>query len=147
MTTADEVNHDGTTARRVGYGENTPPEVERIITLIMDAAFRVHRAAGPGLLESVYQECMMHEFLKMGLRIQWELSVPIFYDGILLKTSLRIDLMVEDLVVVELKAVEKLIPLHTAQVITYLKLTQKRVGLLINFNSEQLKNGFKRIVF
>jgi GxxExxY protein len=145
----DLINHDDTTTRRgmgVGFGENTSPDIERIVTLIMDAAFKVHRALGPGLLESVYEECMIHELTKMGLKVARQQDVPVFYDGVLLKTSLRIDLFVEDVVVVELKAVEKSIPLHQAQLITYLKLTNKRIGLLINFDVERLKDGLKRIV-
>ena len=140
-----QVNHDDTTTRR--YGENTSPEIERVVTLIMDAAFKVHRALGPGLLESVYHECMLHELAKMGLKVQSEFEVPVWYDGIQLKSRLKVDLLVEDSVVVELKAVEKHHPLFEAQLITYLKLTRKRIGLLINFNVERLKDGFKRIIY
>ncbi len=141
-------NHDGTTARRedAAFGENTSPEVERIVALIMDAAFKVHRTLGPGLLESVYEECMVHELAKLGLKTVRQQDLPIAYDGLILKSKLRIDLIVEDLVIVELKAVDKNIPLYQAQLITYLKLTGKRVGLLINFNVERLKDGFKRMV-
>ena len=140
-----QVNHDVTTPRR--FGENATPEIERVVTLIMDAAFKIHREFGPGLLESVYHECMLHELAKMGLIVQSELEIPIWYDGIQLKSRLKIDLLVEDCVVVELKAVEKHHPLFEAQLITYLKLTKKRVGLLINFNVERLKDGFKRIIY
>lgn len=140
-----QINHDDTTTRR--YGENTAPEIERVVTLIMDAAFKVHRELGPGLLESVYHECMLYELAKLGLKVQSELEVPVWYDGIQLKSRLKIDLLVENLVVVELKAVEKHHPLFEAQLITYLKLTRKRIGLLLNFNVERLKDGFKRIIY
>jgi GxxExxY protein len=143
---SDLLRHDGTTAGRVAFGENTPPETERIVTLIMDAAFKIHRTLGPGLLESVYEECMVHELARMGLKLHRQLELPIHYDGLLLKAKLRIDLIVEDAIIVELKAVEKNNPLHQAQLLTYLKLTNKRIGLLINFNTEYLKTGFKRII-
>jgi GxxExxY protein len=130
----------------MGYGENTSPEIERVVTLVMDAAFKVHRALGPGLLKSVYRECLVYELSKMGLSVAAEQEVPVCYDGVLLKAHLRIDLLVEDLVLVELKAVEAHSRLFEAQVLTYLKLTRKRIGLLINFNVERLKDGFKRIV-
>jgi GxxExxY protein len=130
----------------MAYGENTAPEIERVVTLIMDAAFKVHRALGPGLLESAYAECMPHELTKMGLRVLREVDVPVIYDGVRLHTGLRIDMVVEESVVVELKAVEAHNTLFEAQLLTYLKLTKKRVGLLINFNVERLKDGLKRIV-
>jgi GxxExxY protein len=128
------------------YGENTTPELEAIVTKIMDGAFKVHRQFGAGLLESVYEACLVHELKKSGLKVQRQVNVPIYYDGVLLDSPLRLDLPVEDAVVVEIKAVEKMNNLFEAQVITYLKLTNKRIGLLINFNVRQLVDGFKRII-
>ena len=128
------------------YGETTTKEVEAIVTRVMDAAFKVHRALGPGLLESVYESCLFYEITKIGLKVGRQVDLPIFYDGVLLDTPLRIDLLVENAVVVELKAVEKMHSLYEAQVITYLKLSKKRIGLLINLNVGQLASGFKRVI-
>lgn len=130
----------------MGFGDTTSPEMERIVTAIMDAAFKVHRALGPGLLESVYETCLCHELTRAGFRVERQVAVPIAYDGLLLESGLKIDLMVEGLVIVELKAVEKHNTLYDAQLLTYLKITKKRVGLLINFNVKFLKDGFKRVV-
>lgn len=121
-------------------------EAERVVTQLMDAAFKVHRELGPGLLESVYEVCLCHELKKQGVPFEKQVSLPVVYDGTRLDAGLRLDLLVANLVVVELKAVEKLIPLYDAQLLTYLKLSGKRLGLLINFNAAVLKDGFKRLV-
>ncbi|MBX9790399.1 MAG: GxxExxY protein [Pirellulales bacterium] len=121
-------------------------ETERVAAAVMDAAFKVHRALGPGLLESVYEACLCHELVRHGIAFERQLSLPVVYEGVRLDAGLRLDLLVANLVIVELKAVEHLIPLYEAQVLTYLKLTGKRLGLLINFNSPKLKDGFKRLV-
>ena len=113
---------------------------------IVDAAIKVHSALGPGLLESAYCVCLRHELIKRGLRVASEVPVPISYDGIKLEAGYKLDLLVEDTVVVELKAVEALAPIHQAQIISYLKLAHKPVGLLINFHSLHLKDGIKRFV-
>ncbi|SRR5258707_10142142 len=113
---------------------------------IVDAAMKVHSALGPGLLESAYAVCLRHELIKRGLRVTSEVPVPVVYDGIKLEAGYRLDLVVEDAVVVELKAIEALAPIHQAQVISYLKLTGKPIGLLINFHSLHLKDGIKRFV-
>lgn len=112
---------------------------------ILDAAFRIHRELGPGLLESVYEAVVAHELMQHGLSAQRQLSVPIKFDGIVFDEGFRADLMVEGKVVVELKSVEKLQPVHAKQLLTYLKLTGCRLGLLINFNEELLKTGIKRV--
>ncbi len=112
----------------------------------MDAAFRVHRTLGPGLLESVYEVCLCHELRKAEMPFQRQHGLPVFYDGLRLDTGLRLDLLVDDCVVVELKAIESIMPIHDAQLLTYLKLANKRLGLLFNFNVSLLKDGFKRIV-
>lgn len=126
--------------------EPIPAETERVVTQVMDAAFKVHRALGPGLLESVYEICLCHELAKQNIPFQRQLSLPVVYDGIRLDAGLRLDLLVQDVVIVELKAVEKMNSLYEAQLLTYLKLTGKRIGLLINFNTPVLKDGFKRLV-
>jgi GxxExxY protein len=123
-----------------------PEAVERVATAIVDAAFTVHKTLGPGLLESVYEACLCHELRKRGLRFERQLELPIVYDGVHLDVGLRLDLLVEKSVVVELKAVEKHQPLFEAQLLTYLKLTSQRLGLLINFNVSLIKDGIKRVI-
>lgn len=114
--------------------------------LIVDCAFKVHTAIGPGLMESVYQECMMKEFYKRSIAFKSEHHMPIWYDGDQLKTPYRVDFLVEDSVIVELKSVEKLLPIHEAQALTYLRLSKYRMALLINFSAPLIKDGIKRFV-
>ena len=113
---------------------------------IVNAAMKVHSALGPGLLESAYAACLRHELIKRGLRVASEVPVPVVYDGIKLEAGYKLDLHVEDTVIVELKAIEALAPIHQAQIISYLKLAHKPIGLLINFHSLHLKDGIKRFV-
>jgi GxxExxY protein len=113
---------------------------------VVDAAMRVHTVLGPGLLESAYEGCLLHELRKRGLNAANQVGLPVIYDGVQIDVGYRIDLLVEDLVIVELKAVEALAPIHEAQLLTYLKLSGKKVGLLINFNVLHLKDGIKRRV-
>lgn len=113
---------------------------------IIGCAIEVHKSLGPGLLESAYQECLYYELIKSGLKVQKELSCPVIYKEIKLEYGYRLDLVVENLVVIELKAVEKLTSSHKSQLLTYLKLGNYKLGLLINFNESILKNGIKRIV-
>jgi len=113
---------------------------------IIGAAIEVHRILGPGLLESTYAECLRIEFDGRGLRYVSELSIPIVYKGTTLDSAYRIDLIVEDRVVIEVKSVAKVLPVHEAQVLTYLKLTACPLGLLINFNEARLVDGVHRIV-
>ena len=126
--------------------EPIPEEVERIGKEVVDAALKVHRALGPGLLESVYEACLCHELTKRGIKVQRQLELPIVFDGEQIETGLRIDVLAGECVIVENKSVEKMIPLFEAQIITYLKLTGKRLGYLINFNVPLLKEGLKRFV-
>lgn len=115
---------------------------------IIGAAIKVHTALGPGLLESVYQKCLLLELRKQGLHVLSEVPVSVNYAGELISDEgFRIDLLVENKVVIELKAVEKLLPLHKKQLLTYLKLSGIRVGLIINFNVKMLKEGVERLVF
>jgi GxxExxY protein len=112
---------------------------------IIGAAIEVHRKLGPGLLESVYRACLARELVLRGLSFEQEKPLPVEYKGVLIDCSYRLDLIVAGKVVVEVKAVDALLPVHEAQLLTYLKLTGCRVGLLINFNVPVLKNGIKRL--
>lgn len=123
-----------------------PPELNLISGKVVEAAFAVHSTLGPGLLEGIYETCMSHELTKRGLRVKRQVSLPVVYDGHNLEGALRLDMLVEDVLVLELKAVEEILPVHLAQVLTYLKLSGRRLGLLINFNVERIKEGIKRIV-
>lgn len=123
-----------------------PTSTEQIASAIVDSAVTVHKALGPGLLESVYEICLGYELLKRGIPFRRQLDLPVLYDGVQLPTGFRIDMMVNECVVIELKSVEAILPVHEAQLLTYLKLTDKRLGFLLNFNVPLMKNGIKRIV-
>lgn len=123
-----------------------PDEFNVVSGAVVDAAFAVHKTLGPGLLESVYETCLAHECSKKGLAVQRQVVVPIVYDGHRFDDGLRLDLLVDGKVVIELKAVDVLQAVHRAQVLTYLKLAHKRLGLLINFNVPRIKDGIQRIV-
>lgn len=126
---------------------NTPNPIENEFSSIcFDAAFEVYRQLGPGLLEKVYQECLFIELTRAGLLVQQEVYLPVIYKGEALKINYRIDLLVEKKVIIEVKSVENLNGLHRAQLLTYLRLSGKRLGLLINFNTDLLKNDIKRVV-
>ena len=121
--------------------------VENVLTdRIIGCAIEVHRHLGPGLLESVYEECLCYELSQMGIRFERQVHLPLVYKGIKLQCGHKLDLVVEDSIVVELKSIEDLTPVHQAQLLTYLKTSNKKVGLLINFNVQYLKNGLKRVV-
>ena len=113
---------------------------------IVRAAITVHSALGPGLLESAYRACLCHELSKRGLRSDVEVVLPLKYDGVTIDVGYRLDLLVEDAVIVELKTVRKLLPVHQAQLLSYLRLSNRRLGLLINFNVYRLLDGVKRMV-
>ena len=121
-------------------------EEERIGKIIVDAAIAVHRFLGPGLLESVYEVCFCHELAKRGLALRRQVMVPILYDGIIFEEGLRLDVLVEDRVICELKAVAVMNPVYEAQLLSQLKLTGNRLGYLINFNVPLIKNGIKRVI-
>jgi GxxExxY protein len=121
-------------------------EIDRVTEAIIGAAIAVHRAIGPGLLESAYQACMEFELAERGLQVKPQDPLPVVYKGVRLDCGYRIDLIVENAVIVELKSVDKVIPIHEAQLLSYLKLSSKTVGLLINFNVPILKQGVRRIV-
>ncbi len=119
-------------------------DINEVSGSVIDAAMKVHTALGPGLLESAYEVCLMHELRKQGRKVFSQVELPISYDGITLDVGYRIDLLVDDCVIVELKSVDKLLPIHEAQLLSYLKLSGKKVGLLINFNVTRLTQGIKR---
>jgi len=119
---------------------------EKTTEMIIGAAIMVHRQLGSGLLESVYEVCLAHEISECGLKVKRQVDVPIRYNNCELDCGFRIDLLINDEVIVELKVVEKVLPVHEAQLMTYLKLANKRVGLLINFNVVKLTNGIMRRV-
>ena len=122
------------------------PDLNEITRGIIAAAIEVHRHLGPGLLESAYQECICHELSRTGLSFTREVHVPLTYKGLTVDCSYRLDLLVEDEIVVEIKTVEQILPVHSAQLLTYLKAANKQIGLLINFNVLVLKHGIKRVV-
>ncbi len=142
------MNHKGTkgTKEDMKHFERIDPETERTAGQVVDAAFKIHRIFGPGLLESAYQACLAYELRKRGLKVEVEIPVPLVYEEVKLDVGFRIDLFVEGKLIVELKAVEALLPIHEAQVITYLKVTKQRLGLLINFNEPLIKDGIQRVI-
>ena len=119
-------------------------EINQITERIIGCAIEVHKELGPGLLESAYEECLFYELLKAGLKVERQVPVPVIYKEIKLECGYRMDILVEKTVIVELKTVDALIPVHEAQILTYLKFAKKEIGLLINFNVTLLKNGIKR---
>ncbi len=121
-------------------------ESNEITGEIINCAIKVHKALGPGLLESVYEKCLAYELSKRGLKVEVQKEMPIVYEEIVFDKGYRIDLLVEDSVVVELKSVSEMKPIYSAQTLTYLKLAKLKVALLINFNEILLKNGIKRLV-
>jgi GxxExxY protein len=123
-----------------------PPNVERVGKVVLDAAFKVHTALGPGLLESVYQMCTAYETRESGLQVATEVALPVVYRDIQMDAGLRLDMLVENCVIVEFKSVENMNPIYEAQLLTYLKLTGIRLGFLMNFNVVRLKDGIKRLV-
>ena len=126
--------------------EPIPPETERVARAVLDAAFKVHSALGPGLLEQVYEACLCFELSKACLRFERQKTLPVLYESVRVDAGLRLDLLVEDAVIVELKSVQEIVPLHRAQVLTYLKLSGKRLGLLLNFNVVHMRDGIDRLV-
>ena len=117
-----------------------------IAAIVVDAALKIHKTLGPGLLESVYQATLSFELQKRGLRVVQQLALPVHYEGVKLELGFRVDLLVGDKVVIEIKSVEAIVAVHRKQLHTYLRLMNKRLGLLINFNVELMKNGIHRVV-
>lgn len=119
---------------------------EEIGKIIVNSAYKVHKELGPGLLERVYEVCLAHEIKKAGLDVKRQIEIPIEYDGIVFEEGFRLDLLVEDYVIIEIKAVEQTNPVWQAQIISHLKLTNGSLGFLINFNVPLIKNGIKRFI-
>jgi GxxExxY protein len=125
--------------------EELPEATDRVARQIVDAGFQVHRALGAGLLESAYEECLAHELTLRGITYRRQVAMPISYKGVELDAGYRLDLLVASCVVVEVKAVESLLPVHEAQLLTYLRLSGLRLGFLMNFNVRLFKSGVRRI--
>lgn len=127
--------------------EGLTVDVENLSRTVIDAGLKVHKALGPGLLESAYEHCLAHELLSRGVSLQRQVALPIVYEGARLDAGYRLDILIGDSIVVEVKAVDALTRLHEAQVLTYLRLSGHQLGLLMNFNVELFKHGLKRFVF
>jgi len=119
---------------------------EDIVKCVLDGAYQVHTALGPGLLESVYETCLIHELSLRNIALKSQVILPVVYKGITVDSAYRLDLLVDDCVIVEIKSSEGINPVHCSQLLTYLKLTNKRLGILLNFNVVHLRDGIKRIV-
>jgi GxxExxY protein len=142
MRTLEPPRHQDT---KVSDPASVPAVLDDIARDIVDAAYKVHVALGPGLLESVYRQCLTHELGKRGRSVGREVAIPLIYDEVRLESGLRLDMLVDESVIVGLKAVEKLLPLHEAQRLTYLKLARKRLGFLINVNVPLINEGIRRL--
>jgi GxxExxY protein len=146
------MNNKGTKEQRFGLEipdwkqVHVPDGVERLATAVVDSAFAVHQELGPGLLESAYEACLSHELRLRNVIHQLQLSVPLNYKGTRIEIGYRADVVVEEKLLVELKAVDQLLPIHTAQVVTYLRLKRFPLGLLINFNEALIKHGIHRVL-
>jgi GxxExxY protein len=127
-------------------GAKDAKDEDRLSKIILDSAFRVHTAIGPGLLESAYEACLAYELRNEGLTVLCQVPLPLIYREVKLDVGYRLDLFIEDLVVVEIKSVDALAAIHQAQVISYLKLSGKKLGILINFNTLHLRDGIRRVV-
>jgi len=124
----------------------TKREVTQLSFDIVGCAIKVHKSLGPGLLESVYEKCLKHELVRNGYKVDSQIKVPIYYEGIEIEAELRLDLLVEDTVIVEIKAIENILPVHEAQLLTYMKLLEKPQGLLINFFVDNISRTTKPFV-
>ena len=121
-------------------------DIEVLYKKVLDGAFKVHTALGPGLLESAYERCLRYELINSGLYVERQKVLPFVYDGLTIDEGYRIDLLVNEEVVIEIKAVETLLDVHLAQILTYMKLSECKLGLLVNFNVKHLKNGIRRVI-
>ena len=121
-------------------------EINHLTEMIIGGAIKVHSAFGPGMLESAYEKCLVHELFKLNLRVERQIVLPLLYDGVVIDAGYRLDLRVENIVIVEVKAVERIMPIHRAQLLSYLRLTGLHVGLLINFNVRRLVDGVTRMM-
>jgi GxxExxY protein len=123
-----------------------PEELEAVASQIVDSAFKVHTTLGPGLLESVYEVCLTHELRQRGLKVDCQKQLPVYYEGVLLDAGYRLDMLVDERVIIELKSTDGFHPVQQAQMMTYLKLTGLRLGFILNFNVPVIKQGIRRVV-
>lgn len=121
-------------------------EIERKFKTVLDCAFKVHTALGPGLLESAYEECLLHEILKTGLKAHKQKPLPLVYEDVKLNVGYRVDIFVDEQTIVEFKSIDAMADIHLAQILTYMKLCNSELGLLVNFNVRHLKDGIKRVI-
>jgi GxxExxY protein len=126
--------------------EGNKIDIEEIGKVIVDSAIRVHRAVGPGLLESTYQKCLAHELTKRGLKVDCELLLPIEYDGVRIESGYRVDMLIDDCVIIENKTVDNILPIHEAQLLTYMRLRKVKLGFLLNWKVVLMKQGIKRMI-
>ena len=138
-------SHENSKIHKEGY-KPIPESIEKIARLVVDSAFTVHQNLGPGLLEKVYEVCFCHELNKRGLEYARQVNIPIVYDNLTFDEGLRIDVIVEDCIICELKALETVNPVWEAQILSHLRLTGKRLGFLINFNVPKIKYGIRRFI-
>lgn len=122
-----------------------PDHINQLSRQIFDAAVHVHTILGPGLLEKTYEECLFFTLQKRGLKVQKQLALPIIFEELIVEDAYRIDILVEDMIILELKSCETITSLHMAQLFTYLKLTEKPLGMILNFNTKLMKDGIKRV--
>jgi len=142
-----EVGHEGREGSEGHEGwRRLSPELEALSREVVDAGLKVHRALGPGLLESVYEQCLVHELRARGRIVASQVPVPVRYEGIKLEVGYRLDVLVEDVLIIEVKATENILRLYEAQLLTYLRLSGRRLGILMNFNVELFKRGLRRVV-
>ncbi|MCD4725597.1 MAG: GxxExxY protein [Bacteroidales bacterium] len=120
--------------------------IEKIFKTVLDCSFNIHSTLGPGLLESTYEECLFYEILQSGIKVEKQIPLPLIYKEVKLDAGYRVDLLVENKILVEIKSVESLADIHLAQILTYMKLSGCKLGLLINFNVAHLKAGIKRVI-
>ncbi len=125
--------------------EGSAPDVERVAGVVVDAGLKVHKALGPGLLESAYEHCLAHELQTRGVSLRRQVSLPIIYEGTTLDAGYRLDILVENAIIIEIKAVDALTRIHEAQILTYLRLSGHRIGFLMNFNAPLFKQGLRRL--
>lgn len=139
-----EFHHKGTKATKETPRKDLGEREEWLSGQVVDAAIKVHKHLGPGLLESVYEQCLIRELELRQIPVRTQVVLPISYEGLRLDSGLRLDLLVDDLLILELKAVEQILPVHEAQLLSYLKLSGKRLGLLLNFNVTLMRDGIRR---
>ena len=139
------LSHENSKLHKKKY-KPLPESIEKIASLVVDSAYTVHQNLGPGLLEKVYEVCFCHELSKRGLVYERQVDIPIVYDNLTFNEGLRIDVIVEDCIICELKALEIVNPVWEAQILSHLKLTGKRLGFLINFNVTKIKYGIRRFI-